>query len=86
MTPQEAIKTIKIAQAEVEWEYPIDYAAAFDEAVNALEKQIPKKLIFIKQKYIETYLCPNCNDFFDYAEKFNYCPNCGQRLNWKDED
>ena len=45
MTPQEAIDTIKIAIAEVEWDYPMDYAVAFEEAIKALEKQIPKKLI-----------------------------------------
>ena len=42
MTPQEAIDTIKIAIAEVEWDYPMDYAVAFEEAIKALEKQIPK--------------------------------------------
>ena len=39
MTNQEAIDIIKTAIAEVEWEYPMDYAAAFDMAVKALEKQ-----------------------------------------------
>ena len=38
MKPQEAIETIKIALAEVEWEYPMDYAAAFETAIEALEK------------------------------------------------
>ena len=37
MTPQEAIDTIKIAIAEVEWDYPMDYAVAFEEAIKALE-------------------------------------------------
>lgn len=36
MTIKEAIKTIELAIAEVEWVYPIDYAAAFDVAVSAL--------------------------------------------------
>lgn len=39
MTNQEAIDAIKTAIAEVEWEYPMEYAAAFDLAVNALERQ-----------------------------------------------
>lgn len=38
MTNQEAIEIIKTAIAEVEWEYPMDYAAAFDMAVEALAK------------------------------------------------
>lgn len=38
MTNAQAIKLIKSAQAEVEWEYPMDYAAAFDLAIKALEQ------------------------------------------------
>ena len=34
---------IEIAIAEVEWEYPMEYAIAFEIAMSALEKQIPKK-------------------------------------------
>lgn len=39
MTNQEAIDIIKTAIDQVEWDYPMDYAAAFDLAVKALEKQ-----------------------------------------------
>jgi hypothetical protein len=35
----EAIETVETARAEVEWEYPMDYAVAFDVALKALEKQ-----------------------------------------------
>lgn len=42
MTYEEAIKTIKLAVAEVEWNYPMDYAVAFEMAISALEKYIPK--------------------------------------------
>ena len=40
MTPQEAIKTIKVAISEVEWDYPMDYTVAFEEAIKALEEQM----------------------------------------------
>ena len=39
MTRQEAIETIKIAISQVEWEYPMDYAIAFDMAIEALNQQ-----------------------------------------------
>lgn len=39
MTRKEVIDTLKLAKAEVEWEYPMNYAAAFDMAIDALEKQ-----------------------------------------------
>ena len=38
MTNKESIETIKTAIAEVEWNYPMDYAVAFEEAIEALEK------------------------------------------------
>ena len=38
MTNQEAIENIRIAIAEVEWEYPMEYAVAFEMAIKALEK------------------------------------------------
>lgn len=39
MTNKEAIEIIKAARAEVEWEYPMEYAAAFDKAIEALEQE-----------------------------------------------
>ena len=45
MTPEEAIETIKIAISETEWNFPLDYALVFETAIEALEKQIPKKTI-----------------------------------------
>ena len=36
MTTQEAIKIIEVAIAEVEWNYPLDYAIAFEKAIEAL--------------------------------------------------
>ena len=40
MTNEDAIKTINIAMAEVEWDYPMDYQVAFEMAIDALERQI----------------------------------------------
>ena len=56
MTAEEAIKTIQIAIAEVEWNYPLDYSIAFKTAIKSLDKQIPKKPIN-EGCY---YLCPCC--------------------------
>ena len=44
MTNKEAIETIKIAIAEVEWEYPMDYAVAFETAIEALTEAEQYKL------------------------------------------
>lgn len=36
---EEAIKTLEVAIAEVEWDYPMEYAVAFDMAIAALRAQ-----------------------------------------------
>ena len=80
MTAEEAIKTIQIAIAEVEWNYPLDYSIAFKTAIEALEKQIPKK--------VTKSACPSCNRIFLFRHsekrKGDYCDNCGQALDWSD--
>ena len=80
MTENEAIKQLKIqrtftngSNAKVE---------AIDIAIQALEKQIPKKPK-TDDRYI-MYICPCCNDFIKVSH--NYCPNCGQELDWSDEE
>ena len=50
MKPQEAIRIMKIAIAEVEWEYPMDYAAAFETAIEALEKQATSDWIPVSER------------------------------------
>ena len=38
MTRKEAIETIEMAISQIEWDYPIDYVAAFDKAVEILNQ------------------------------------------------
>ena len=51
--------------------------------VQALEKQIPKKPDFTEDK--EFALCPCCNGK-GLLNKQKYCDNCGQKLDWSDEE
>lgn len=89
MTPQEAIKTIKVAISEVEWDYPMDYTVAFEEAIKALEKQIPEIPDYEGDGYADgflvydTWICPSCGRYYevDYDD-YKYCPECGQRIDW----
>ena len=81
MKPEEAIKTIKIALAEVEWNYPMDYTVAFEEAIKALEKQMPRKPVVS-----EDVICPNCSATLIYCfhtSEIDCCDKCGQRLDWE---
>ena len=80
MTAEEAIKTIQVAIAEVEWNYPLDYSIAFEAAIEALEKQIPKKL-----KDDGWLYCPICGRDV-LMDRFDYCPDCGQALDWSENN
>ena len=80
MTNEEAIETIKIAIAEVEWNYPMDYAIAFDVAISALEKQIPKKPYEDYNGEIHKNKCPTCHRSLFPDE--HHC-KCGQALDWR---
>ena len=52
-------------------------------AIEALEKQIPKKLE-IKDEY---YVCPVCGVYQETSEgNPPYCINCGQRILWEVEE
>lgn len=82
MTNEEAIKTIKIAIAEVEWNYPMDYAVVFEVAISALEKQIPKKPYLDNDNGIyQKEYCPTCHR--SLFPNDHHC-KCGQALNWGD--
>ena len=82
MNLKEVIKTLELAKAEVEWNYPMDYAVAIDEAIEAVDKQIPKKA----ELEGEYYVCPICGVYQEYLTdgKPPYCVNCGQALDWQE--
>ena len=57
-----------------------------------VDKSKPMKLFYagyvIGGLYHETAGCPNCGRNFKrcFNEHINYCPTCGQRLDWEDEE
>ena len=51
-------------------------------SIKALEKQIAKKPK-TDDRYV-MYICPCCNDFIKVSH--NCCQNCGQKLDWSDEE
>ena len=66
-------------KADEQEEYTIE---AYSVALNALEKQIPKK--------VTKSACPSCNRIFLFRHsekrKGDYCDNCGQALDWSDTE
>ena len=86
MKIKDVIETIRIAAAEVEWNYPLDYAIAFESAIAALEKQVPKDPVNnYEYKWFE---CPACGlivgTYYSIEEK-HHC-RCGQALDWSDDN
>ena len=60
-----------------------ELCAAVDMAIEALEKQIPKKPE-LKGEY---YICPVCGVYQETSEgNPPYCINCGKRLLWEVEE
>ena len=100
MTLEEAIKTIQVAVSEVEWIYPLDYAIAFETAIEALEKQTPKKPQYVNTRFRhhgrkisdgssldKCYKCPNCNShIFHVFDSEKCCEYCGQVLDWRETE
>lgn len=82
MTASEAIKIIKTAIAECEWNAPLDYAAAFDMAINALkqvdemEKLKPCPFCGGEAKFVDNG-DDNPNDGEPFEDWAVECVNCG---------
>ena len=49
-----------------------------DMAIEALEKQLPKKVAFKRNAYGGISVCPICGAS-DYGK---YCRQCGQKIDW----
>lgn len=65
-----------------------------EEVRNAVEKQKAKSPTYEGDGYApdgsfvwDEWLCPNCGSRFevDY-EDYDYCTNCGQRIDWREEE
>lgn len=89
MTYEEAIKAFKpITDNEA---YTDNFQDACKMAIEALKKQIPKKpkeIVTDDNEYICT-LCPICNARVDddgrgYEQP--YCMECGQAIDWSEEE
>lgn len=89
MTPATAIEHIKkvafCVENEIEEIKASKFITALNTAIEALEKQIPKKPTDKTLEYDGYYgRCPGCNRvIYDYKDR-NRCYNCGQALDWSD--
>ena len=96
MTESEAIKILqRDLEIQVKNKALTDGIEAVKFAIQALEKQIPKKPIM--KQYFENledeYLCcPTCGEILtdripsDNKTFYFHCMNCGQKFDWSDDN
>ena len=89
MKPEEAIRIIEVAKAECEWNAPLECQGAFDAAIEALEKQIPKEPEYKEEdRFAKNYFawytyCPQCGCEINTGDM--HCTQCGQAIDWEEE-
>lgn len=66
-----------------EFYYSDEFSKVIDIAINAIEKQIPKKPIY-DNYHRAGYRCPNCNNTNPWGYK--HCRYCGQNLDWSERE
>ena len=88
MTPEEAIKVLRVILDP--YDYPFGEKSkcyqydleAINKAIEALEKQIPKKPY-------DTVHCPLCKIEVELqpvdTEQVTYCLHCGQAIDWSEQ-
>ena len=94
MTESEAIKELQAIRPRGSI-IPQKRAEALDVAIQALEKQIPKKPImkpYFDDMEEEYLCCPTCGEILtdripmDNKDFYFHCLNCGQKFNWESDE
>lgn len=94
MTYEETIKALQYLISGESEQYPPDYDIPIRKAIEALEKQIPKKpkeewskSPFSDDKgcLFQHLMCPNCGKM-EVNKLDDFCPHCGQAINWSDAE
>lgn len=98
MTTEEAIKVIKEGESDFCETHTSEClgktcnkcegSIAYNMAIKALEKQIPKKPYDVDTEY-KTFDCPECLSKLytdDDMQDCGYCPVCGQALDWSETE
>ena len=86
MTYEEAIKNINALNAVCGQKdfYDAEFESALALAIDALEKQIPKKPAMGKYGHTECACCGwVVESFCGDLEQYPFCPNCGQAIDWE---
>lgn len=89
MKPEEALKELNYDDTAYSGKCTYEVRMT---AIDALEKQIPKEPKYKKQLrdffgmvYVTKGDCPCCGKAEIYSNA-NYCPDCGQKLDWSEKN
>ena len=66
-----------------------EHIKSIEIAIQAIEKQIPKKPIKSENqvvRYVNTYYCPICELGITGTNIAKWCYHCGQKIDWSDVD
>ena len=89
MIHEEAIKNINALNAVCGQKdlYDAELESALALAIDALEKQIPKKPTMGKYGHTECACCGwVVESFCGDLEQYPFCPYCGQAIDWRDAE
>ena len=94
MTENEAIKLIENDLKLHSKDLSSKYKNGLRMAINALEKQMPKKLTYEGDGYApdgtfiwDEWICPCCGRRYEVEyDDYDYCPDCGQKVDWSNEE
>lgn len=65
------------------------YSEDFDTLQKLVDKATPKKIDMMRYKKYDGYnigVCKCGKTIDDEDDEINYCPKCGQAIDWSDED
>lgn len=86
-----AIDVIQSLKGNTNVEYVENGDTGCDLAIEALEKQIPKKPVenynwidfdAYEKMFNAQWFCKSCDIAIN--ENYEYCPHCGQKIDWED--
>lgn len=91
ITEYQEAKTVAVQALEEVQQYRA--IGTLEECRAAVEKQTARRPDYEGDGYADghlvydTWICPCCGKHYevDY-DNYNYCPDCGQKLDWSDEE
>ena len=91
MTPEEAISVFDKMLKRYAWADDNKSVQAIKVAKECIEKQIAKKPNLHPCVWADVLRCSICNGYLGEEDEFdldkgNYCPCCGQAMDWSEEE